>query len=478
MARSENPSEDSGHQVPYGPDFTPAILGKEVGKDHVLGALLADVDRCRTRAKLQAHIAETYLKTVPVVHNNRRDMASHVVAGLRNYKLIMIGEGETVELTKVGRRLLDASGAERDVIFATHILCECNGLRLVEVLHRAELRGHEAPSLEELARELDRNPTSKNVSAMRAWLARAGVVSATGAYRVDMSVVRKLLGDRTLRVLGLPADEFEFVVAAHYVALTHSGPLSAQEVADLVEARCPDIRIRRKSLGALLERLKVLGVISAPARSEGGKGGSSLTFMLELDSRLTEEALRALADQTAIGGALHALLPLEEVFTRVAHGSTDERGHIGEMLGLHVCLMLDLKVIARRLRAPNAELDLVAERSAGLSYQRWSIQVKNTTSELSVEQVDREVGAAAAAGLTHVLFIVPRARLTPAAQGEITQVNQFTPMHVYTLTAADLSRQMTAASLIRALAGQMEAIAGTKRAELKRRQVSALHREG
>src|SRR6185436_6259983 len=113
-------------------------------------------------------------------------------------------------------------------------------------------------------------------------------------------------------------------------------------------------------------------------------------------------------------------------------GTADQIGRLGEQLAVHLCLMLGLRVRSWRKRAPHSEIDLIAERLTGLTYQRWVVQVKNTAVNLDVDQVDREIGAAAGLGVSHILFVAPRAEPTQHARGEIRMKNRLTHLHVYT----------------------------------------------
>lgn len=468
----EDPERESV-LVPYAPDFTPATLGKTLGEDAVLGWLLRTADAVATRADLQQAIVDQCFQHIgggdeAKAYRNRRDMASHVVGGMVGYGLIRFDDENRVELTPIGREVLGAEGQERDRRFARQIITSCNGHRLLDLLREYRLRG-ETPQLEDLAEALDLHRTAKSVSTMRAWLARAGIFDASG-YRLNEDAVDQVLGSDVGRLLGLDGVQLEFVLAARTREIeTGSTDLRASEVADLAESRRPDIKIRRKSLNGFVEGLIKVGVAVA-ADSASGKGGSGRAFRLQTRaSALADEEVRRLVGQTEAGFDLRTLRPLEELRRELDSGSIEDRGWVGEMLAVHACLMLGLRVLKWRARAPGAEIDLLADRTAGLSYQRWAIQVKNTDQDLGADRVDREIGAAAGVGVTHILFVVPRAALTTAAEREITVRSRLTSLHIFALTKDDFGDDVAGHRLAEALRRQSTTLARYKQDEARRR---------
>lgn len=453
-------------KVPYAPDFTPATLGKTIGVDDVLPNLLGRAAQQPTSAEFREHIGSVGLAHIKST-KNRADMASHVLQGLKNYGLLT-EVADRLHLTTAGRLILDAPAETRKDVFATHILCHCNGLRLVEEIERYQLRG-ETPSLEHLAATIDRHRTSKSVSTMKAWLARSGVIRAN-RYEVNRAAVERLLGERTGSLLGLSEEQVEFLFAARLlVSQGGESDLKAIDVATLTEERS-GVQISRKSLSGFVKTLEKTGWVIRSGRKKGS-GGSQLYFrLLKRGTELGEEQLRGLLDQVSTGFLLSDLLPLDHVLANLDSGDTDKVGRLGEMLAIHVCLMLGLRVCEWRKRAPHAEIDLIAERSTGLTYQWWAIQVKNTGGKLDADQVDREIGAVAGSGVTHILFVVPRTALTKPAQLEILHRSRLTPLHIYYLTDEHFGERPDAAALLRELAAQQTYLSRAKREEIIRRQ--------
>jgi hypothetical protein len=273
----------------------------------------------------------------------------------------------------------------------------------------------EKPSLEDLAEILDRASTSKNVSTMKAWLERAGIVSA--GYEVDALRLSEVLGSDASKMLGLSPAELEFLLAASIVAVGEgTDTIDGQHVRKLAQQRNPAVRIRGKSLSGFVRALVDKGLLEQPEIGRGAGGARVTARLAKLALNLTDEQLRALVAQASSGMPLSELKPLDEVLKALEGGDSD--GKLGEMLAVHLCLMMGLRVVAWRERLP-AEIDVTADRVAALTYQRFHIQVKNTSGDLEIDRVDREVGAAAGTGATHVLFVVPRASVTRAARAEI-----------------------------------------------------------
>lgn len=426
--------------VPYAVDFTPPAMAgaaSPLTEDQVLPWCLETVDQLKSKQQLQAAIEATAFAHIggKKAAENRRDMANHVVQALGNYGL-MESDGDAVALTDLGRSLLEAAPDVRDALFARHLITKCNGQRVLDEIRLWELRGEQV-RLEDLATKYDRHPTSKSISTMRAWLARAGVMPRKGAYRVNEVALAEVLGEKTREIHGLKRAELEFLLAVRVVMhQTGKAVVKAPEAARVAESRCPGLRLPRKALGSFVKRLVAGGWLKDSKVS--GKGGSRHAVELLPDAlTLADDELRALYEQSDLAFPLHDLDPLADVLRDVSVGNPYELGIAGEKLAVHVCLMLGLRVVSWRKRAPEAEIDLLAERFAALSYQRWAIQAKNhgPTAVVRSDRVDREVGAAAGTGQTHILILSPRAKLTRSAKLELRHRTRLTGIHVYYLDA-------------------------------------------
>lgn len=254
MADDEEDDDDERDGlVPYAPDFTPATLGKQIGQDQVLEWLLSRA-ASGTKQALSAAIANDCLGHI-ANPKDRRDMASHVIQGLQNYLLINVDDLDQVTLTQAGAAISAVPQDQRHAEFARHILTMCNGYRLIEAIHRFDLRGEKA-TLEVLTEELDRSATAKNISTMKAWLERAGVMESGRGYLVNDARVDELLGRGATQLFGLDERQVEFVLAARILTAQQSSPvLEAADVKLLAEMRRPDVRLPSKALGNFVRAL-------------------------------------------------------------------------------------------------------------------------------------------------------------------------------------------------------------------------------
>ncbi len=443
--------DDSG-LIPYGPDFTPATLGKTIGADRLLKWLLNTAATAPTKTALQDAIVDHCLRHIDD-KANRRDMASHVVQGLGNYLLIDVDEENRVSLTSAGEAIRAASDDERDVVFARHILSMCGGYRLVEAIQRYELRGTQ-PTMELLNEELGQHPTEKNISTMRAWLSRARVISKTGPYSVNADGLVAVVGSGVTQMLGLDRAQVEFLLAARVLAVQiGSDTLEGPDIKKLAETRAPDVKIPSKALGSFVKRLMDRGLVEAVVRARG-KGGTRTNLRLTIEAvRLADAQVRLFLEQSAAGFLLSELGTLSDALAALAQGTAEERGRAGERLAVHICLMLGLRVTGWRERMP-VEVDLTAERVVGFAYQRWHVQVKNIDGDLNADRVDREIGAAAGTGATHLLFVVPRGGISAAARAEAVMKSRLTSLHIY----------------VRQLEGEQTVLVREKRNEAERRE--------
>lgn len=456
----------SEHRVPYAPDFTPKTLGKRIGEDRVLWWLLDAAQRSSTKAELSLLIQKHCLEHI-AKPKDRRDMASHVVQGLRNYLLCCVTDNDALELTAIGSELLSISDELRDAAFARHILASCNGLALVEAAERISYSG-ERPTLERLATLLDGHPTSKNVSTARQWLARAGVFRGS-TYEVDAAGLARVLGSTTQRMFGLDPAQLEFLLCVRLLEKqTGEQWIRASEAKKVAIAKTPGLSIPHKSLSQYVRQLQKLGVVEC--RLAEGRGGTGTTVrLLAKAHEFTDEQLRSLIEQVGTGIPLDDLNPLKSVLEQLSDGDSHARGEAGEMLAVHLCVSLGLRVEAWRSRAPEAEIDLIADRTVGLAYQRWAIQVKNTESNVDSDRVDREIGAAAGLEVTHILFVVPRATLTGAARREALIRSMLTSMHVYYVDQEFFTDGIEVSAVLSELQAQSSRLALAKRLEAKRR---------
>lgn len=454
--------------VPWARAFPPPELAKKVGEKAVLAWLLRAVVEHPDRAKFIEHVRHSAFAHIKGKPQNAKDMARHVMTSMEGYGLIEIDD-QTLRLTPVALDLLEAPDDRRADRFARHILTSCNGNRLLDLIREYDLRGEKA-TLEALAEALDRHATGTSVAFMRGWLARAGIFVGD-SYRINEEAVDRVLGGDVERLLGLSRAQLEFVIAAR--AIEHAegrSEIQATEAVTVAQARVPELRIPRKTLAGFVKRLAEAGVVTTGSAAKGAGGQRSTFRLVARASTLADDELRRLLDQKRAGYDLNELHPLSKLNELLATGTAEERGNYGEMLAVHLCLMLGLRVLAWRSRAPGAEIDLVADRVTAMSYQRWAIQVKNVTEDVGADRVDREIGAVAGVGVTHILFVVPRGQVSEPGVREMEVRSRLTSLHIYALTRNVLANRPTLEQLVDTLRRQTATIARMKQDEARRRE--------
>lgn len=454
--------------VPWARAFPPPGLIDKVGADAALAWLLRAAEDNPERSAFLDVLRREGFAHIKGKPKNAADMARFVLIGMRGYGLVE-DDADSLRLTPIGREVMTAPDERRHDLFARHILTSCNGNRLLDLIREYDLRG-EKVTLEALAEALDRHPTGTSVGVMRGLLARAGVFVGD-SYRIDEEAVDRILGGDVDRLLGLSRAQLEFVIAARAIERTEGrSEIQAAEAVTVAQARVPELRIPRKSLAGFVKKLAEAGVVTTGSDAKGA-GGLRTTFKLVARaSALADEELRRLLDQKRAGYDLNELLPLQKLNELLAVGGADERGQYGEMLAVHLCLMLGLRVLAWRSRAPGAEIDLVADRVTAMSYQRWAIQVKNVEGNVGADRVDREIGAVAGVGVSHILFVVPRGSMSEPGVREMEVRSRLTSLHIYALTQSVLANKPSLEQLVDVLRRQTATIARMKQDEARRRE--------
>ena len=293
-------------------------------------------------------------------------------------------------------------------------------------------------------------------------------------YRVDRATFQRIVGETYDRWAGLERRQVEFLFSARISTLQHGKVLlHGPDVAKHTRNRVPGVKVPAKALSGFVKQLDRRGLIELDGDMGRGRGGTRTAFRLtEAALKLTDEMLEGLLSQVSLGFPISNLRTLSQLFGELDTGRAERLGDVGEQLAIHVCLLLGLRVIGRNIRAPHAEIDVLADRLADFAYQRWAIQVKNirTAQNVDIDRIDRELGAASGTGITHILFFVPRSSLTTAARAEMMAKNAFTPLHIYYIDADSMRGGVSSTDLLRVLVAQAREVATLKRGEAERRE--------
>ncbi len=470
-----NQEPDEPSVVPFTRRFSAPSLAKNsrFNEDEVLSRLLEMAQDAPSVDQLKVRIGDAFLAG----RKGRKDIQRFVYYGLIKYGLVEVDASTGIPaLTETGSRLLEVTPPEQDVEFAKHILLQVNGVLICETILTYQRRG-ETPTLEQLSYRLTGQHTATGLSDMRSWLVRAGVLVGAG-YTVDERRFDQLVGETYEAFAGIPREEFEFVLQARVAQLATGQPddaLAGQDVRTALLSRRPELFVPGKSLDKFLERIEKRGLIARVEKQTGTKGGTKNAFTLtHLGLARSNEELESLIGQTSLGFPVTRLRSFTALLSSAGAPNLNafEIGRIGEEMSVHVCFALGLRVVGRNVLTPNAELDIVAERTAGLAYQRWVIQAKNycETTTVRTKHIDREIGAVAGTSVTHILFIMPRAQLTPQARGEVCRKSALTHLNIFFLDADTFGQDFRWSSLARDLERQAKTLAALKAQEARLRE--------
>ncbi|MBK8591147.1 MAG: hypothetical protein IPN77_18870 [Sandaracinaceae bacterium] len=211
---------------------------------------------------------------------------------------------------------------------------------------------------------LDRHATSKNISTMRAWLARAGPLPTQGLRRVDLGALERLLGEDTSPLFGLSEGEAEFVLAVRLVEeQTGESWVRASAAKTVALQRNPDAAIPHKALSGFVKKLSIEGVCEVG--SAGGSGGSGTTVRLIAAGRdFTDGELRNLLAQSQSGFGTPQRCSRSGSVPAAESDDIHVCGHAGEMMAVHPVAALGLRVEAWRAGA-GGEIDLNCRAHSG-----------------------------------------------------------------------------------------------------------------
>lgn len=332
----------------------------------------------------------------------RDKLAYNCRLGMKTYGII----DDVANFTEVGQRLYELREDEAALYdeLARHILLNLNGMGLVNCILDMTAAGREVKlktTLPEALRErrIDYPNGGTHPSAMRGWLAKAGVFIGS-RWQLDEIRLREVLGaspDEFAVLASFTAEQKAFLRALLNMGTTE--PQSASDVARLAAetygVRFPEGNLPRSVLDALVSA----GYITT-IKTTGGRGAKS--HMVVPTEKLVADIIEPMLEQlrTQLDPKLLDLIrkPLAIVLDEL--GSTDKHvaGLALEALAFHLMRLLGMDYVATRLRGSatgGAEVDLIFE-SDRLVFSRWQVQCKNTA-RVSLDDVAKEVG------LTHFL---------------------------------------------------------------------------
>lgn len=385
-------------------------------------------------------VAACTLSTTAEPHSVR---TVRTTLGSNGYGLV----DESFRFTEIGRKLYECREDEQTLYdeFARHILLNLHGLKILDIINDLQMAGESTTTTNitmELRRQYDLyvKESSTHWNQMRGWLAQAGVIN-TGTHhiRVEWAKLDQLAGvesDDRLALAGLSEPQEAFMRAL--VAIDPAEPIQNNKIREVAETAF-DTYIDSKSITSnVLDPLEEAGFIEyEPTVEHSGKPSVvSLTDSFEGD--VLYPVLESVSDRTGVPREV-LRSSFDEIQTRMDSDLTYVKGRALEALAVKIGRLLDLTFTGWQVRGTEtggAEVDVVMD-STGVSFSRWQIQCKNTTSDLQTKHVAREVGLAPLLQ-TNVILLVARAGVVPDARAFAKRVMAEGNLTVLFITGDDL----------------------------------------
>jgi len=373
------------------------------------------------------------------------ELAKNPVLCLREYRLLT---EDTHQLTQVGEELLALTDKPDELHkrLAKHMLLELRGLDLVNAI--LDMQAAKAKvTLESISawlletRDLYVPPSSTHISTFNAWLCKAGVLK--GLYTVDEDRLQEIIGVSVQEVeelADLTEEQRTFLRALGN--LPHFGPILSNKVAQYAQ-ELYGVKFSTKSLPSqVLTPLEEAGYI-VKTKTTGGRGAKP--FVIETTPKFKKEFIESVLDaiEQSTGFDYRRLYrqSLDEILEELKSKSKNVRGRALEALAIFFMRLLDLQLVAWRLRAKStgwAEVDIVVEGTRFI-FSRWQIQCKHTPrSAVRLDDVAKEVGLAQALN-SNVVMVVSTGRFTEDARQFARFMMEKTNLQIILLDQRDLA---------------------------------------
>jgi hypothetical protein len=306
-------------------------------------------------------------------------------------------------LTDIGEELYELRDDEDALYerFAQYILLECDGLKLVEIVDDMHATG-EKPTLPKIRDAFEEqygiysDETTSDVSQMRGWLNKVGIIGTRRDYSIDWDVIEDIIGvdsESLLDLSELTEEQRAFLKAL--ARIDPEKPMPNSIVGDIAE-HAYGVSIPKKSVVKdVLKPLQEAGYLEYRNPSDvSGKPNLVITT----DKFENEVLVPLLEDVSERAGVPRHILrtSFEEVYEQLDADSKHEKGLALEVLGVKLGRLLGLEFEGWHVRGRStggAEVDVVMD-STDVSFARWQIQCKNTKNNLRTSHVKEEVGVA------------------------------------------------------------------------------------
>lgn len=375
--------------LPFGSEFSP----NQIDLAQVLGLATRHAGN---KADLEHALRSAFFSRPSTDARNQGKLAMNCRLGLMGYGLI----DENHALTDLARQLINLKDEPASFYraFARHILLNLRGLAVLQTAQDLRARNERVTlvsfprALAERGIRLPRG--NKNLSTMRLWLEKAGIVTSAD-WEINEAALEAVVGASQIEVDALAM--FTPHQKAFLKTLANLSPdrdYAASEV-ELLATTTYGVQFNEKALArTVLVPLREAGFLELTKGTQG-RGGKTFRIALtdKLRAELIEPLLTALEQQVAADLRPMLRKPLSEILQEVASDDRHKKGLALEALAFYLMRLVDLRYVATRLRGVatgGAEVDLIFEGSR-LLFSRWQVQCKNTT-RVRLDDVAKEVG--------------------------------------------------------------------------------------
>ena len=349
----------------------------------------------------------------------KKNRANNVLIGMSQCGLL---KKEQNRITGVFSGLADrihACSTDKDAnnLFAIHLLQECYGLELFDVI--SIIRGRsEAVALQSIREELRSRgfivtENEGNISKIRQWLEASSIIDNN--WIVDDNALHSLVGatfNTTGKWNGLSRPQRIFLTKLKYLHDINTSWITVRQIKSLCELEYgrnvfPEGHLRKKIIEPLVADEWIEAQSTGSGRGGDSAGVRALPQLLDIKINLPIDTISTvpieLRDKLA--------KPLNEIFNELKSKDTYIKGVALELLSLRIARDIGLYPVCFRERSSKtqgAEVDIIAN-GIHLHYSRWLIQCKNTK-YVHVSDIAKEVGMAVVLK-AHVIVIVSTGKI-------------------------------------------------------------------
>jgi len=382
--------------LPYGDSFGPGQLETDDDEPPELVVLLE-------LAKKHEGNSDTFDKAVEdrfFQDSNKPALrAANVRRGMQKngYKLV----DDNFYFNDIAEELYEARDEPDEMFgrFAKHILLNCEGLKLLQIVDDIKAQGLKptVPDIQEEFRQqydFHIDHSTSDISQMRAWLNKAGIIGTRRNYDIDWSKVDKLTGassETLLKLSDLTNQQEAFLKAL--ALIDPDKPIKNSVVREVAE-HAYGVNINQKRIvDDVLEPLQSEGFINYNKTTEVSGKSHVVSFTDKFESEVLFPLLKDVGERSGIPRRV-LRSSFSDLRKQMESDDTHVKGLALETLAVKLGRILGLEFAGWHVRGRHtggSEVDVVMD-SVGTSFERWQIQCKNIGKKLRTGHVKEEVG--------------------------------------------------------------------------------------